>query len=97
MTDTSAFGTSRMTVVVPAVFSLVVTSGRSRVCYLRDLISVEKRFPILYSVLFAHEITGEWRRLHNEELNDLYSSPNIVRVIKSRKIGWAGRVAGVGR
>ena len=39
------------------------------------------------------EVTGEWRRLHNEELNDLYSSPNIVRVIKSRRTGWAGHVA----
>jgi len=35
----------------------------------------------------------EWRRLHNEELNDLYSSPNIVRVIKSRRRKWAGHVA----
>jgi len=39
------------------------------------------------------EVTGEWRRLHNEDLNDLYSSPNIVRVIKSRRVRWAGHVA----
>ena len=43
-----------------------------------------------------YEVTGEWRKLHNEELNDLYCSPNIVRVIKSRKIGWAGHLACVG-
>jgi len=38
------------------------------------------------------EVTGEWRRLHNKELNDLYCSPNIVRVIKWRRMRWAGRV-----
>jgi hypothetical protein len=39
------------------------------------------------------EVTGEWRKLHNEELNDLYSLPNIVRVVKSRRMRWAGDVA----
>ena len=42
------------------------------------------------------EVTEEWRRLHKEDLNDLYSSPNIVRVIKSRRMRWAGHVAFIG-
>jgi hypothetical protein len=41
-------------------------------------------------------VTGEWGRLHSEELNDLYSSPNIIRVIKSRIMRWAGHVARMG-
>jgi len=42
------------------------------------------------------EVTGEWRKLHNKELSDLYSLPNIVRVVKSRRMRWAGHVARMG-
>ena len=42
------------------------------------------------------EVTGEWRKLYNEELSDLYSLPNIVRVVKSRRMRWAGHVARMG-
>jgi hypothetical protein len=42
------------------------------------------------------EVTGEWRRLHNEEIYALYSSPNIIRVIKSRRLKWAGHLARMG-
>jgi hypothetical protein len=42
-------------------------------------------------------VTGEWRKLHNEELHDLYSSPSISRIIKLRRIRWAGHVAQMGK
>jgi hypothetical protein len=42
------------------------------------------------------EVTREWRKLHNEELRDLYSSPSIIRIIKSRRMRWAGHVARMG-
>jgi hypothetical protein len=43
------------------------------------------------------EVTGNWRKLHNEELHNLYSSPSIIRVITLRRMRWAGHVAGMGR
>jgi hypothetical protein len=42
------------------------------------------------------EVTGEWRKLHNEKLRDLCSSPSIIRIIKSRRMRWAGHVARMG-
>jgi hypothetical protein len=43
-----------------------------------------------------HEVMGEWRELHNEELRDLYSSQSIIRIIKSRRMRWAGHIARTG-
>jgi hypothetical protein len=42
------------------------------------------------------ELTGEWRTLHNKELNDLYSLPSMIRIMKSRRMRWAGQVARMG-
>jgi hypothetical protein len=55
----------------------------------------EHRLRVLGRI-FGHkcdEVTGEWRKLHSGELNDLYCSPNIVRVLKTRRMRWVGQVA----
>jgi len=52
--------------------------------------------PLCLIAVDPTKLTGEWRRLHNEELSDVYCSPNIVRVIKLRRMRWAGHVARMG-
>jgi len=62
----------------------------------RRLRAFENRVSRRIFWLKRDEIAGEWRKLHNEELNYLYCSPNILLVIKSRRIRWAGQVARMG-
>ena len=62
--------------------------------------SVLKILYIVFSRIFGSKrdkVTREWRKLHNKKLNDLYSSPKIVRVIKWRRMRWAGHVARMGK
>jgi len=58
----------------------------------------EKKLRVLRRIFGPRrdKVTREWRKFHNEELNDFYSSPNIVRMIKSRRMKWAGHVARIG-
>jgi len=62
----------------------------------RRLNVLENRLPRRIFGPKRDEVTGEWSKLHNEELNDMYPSPNIFRVIKSRRVRWAGHVARLG-
>jgi hypothetical protein len=51
---------------------------------------------VLRRIFGGYEVTGEWRKLHNKELHDLYSLPSIIRIIKARRMRWAGHVARMG-
>ena len=64
-------------------------------CHLHTVIYTRGSIDTIFG-LRRDEVTGEWRRLHNEELNDLYCSPDIMRVIKWRRMRWAGHVACMG-
>jgi len=59
----------------------------------RRLRIIENRMPKRIFGPKRKEVTGEWRKLHNEKLNDLHSSPNIIRVTKSKRIRWTGQLA----
>ena len=72
-----------------------LTCGINLVIVLEEILSCNWYIYIYIYVTFD-EVTGEWRNLHNELLNDLYSLPNIVRVVKSRRMRWAGHVARMG-
>jgi hypothetical protein len=61
-----------------------------------DLISLLSFFQYMESIPKLIEVTGGWRKLHNEELHNLYSSPSIIRMIKSRTMRWAGHVTRMG-
>jgi hypothetical protein len=62
----------------------------------REIYSLVTQHIIFSSVSQHDEVTDGWRKLHNEELHGLYSSPSIVRVIKARRMRWAGHVASMG-
>jgi hypothetical protein len=90
-------------VMLTAQHCMAVSLWRGKNC-----ISEQKCVALFYSVLHKDyfvttkfgpkkdKVTGVWKKLHNEELHDLYSSPTIVRVIKSRRMRWVGHVAWMG-
>ena len=75
--------------LVPCFFTGVKRPGRGVNHPTLSNVEVKK-------IVELYLLTGEWRKLHNEELNDLYSLPNIVRVVKSRRMRWAGHVVRMG-
>jgi hypothetical protein len=79
---------------VPPFADKIITSIQTHFVFLCDVI--ESRVLRRIFGLKRDEVTGEWRKLHNEELRDLYYSPSIIRIIKSRRKRWAGHVTRMG-
>jgi hypothetical protein len=90
--------TEKVCDVCEADTEFLVNISVQRVYYLQRkmYVLVFKLVTIIFLTIFGpktDEVTREWRKLHNEELNDLYSPPNIVLVIRSKRMKWAGHVA----
>jgi hypothetical protein len=66
------------------------------IIYIIYKVVVDNRVLMRIFVQKSDEVTGGWRKLHNEELHKLYSSPSIIRIIKLRRMRWAGHVARMG-
>jgi len=85
------------------IINIYWSSCKVLILFLSDFNETERKLRVFENMVLRRiygprrdKVRGEWRRLHNEELNDLYSSLNIVQVIKWRRIRWAGHVARMG-
>jgi hypothetical protein len=81
--------------VVGSDFTLYIVGTNPREIFL----PTKERYQFFFPRIFGpkrDEVSGKWRNLHKEELRDLYSSPSIIRIIKSRRMSWAGHVARMG-
>jgi hypothetical protein len=74
------------------VVLLRVSQPKFVLCELCSISTTANRILRIIIGMGRDEVTGVWRKLHNEELHNLYSSPSIIRIMKSRKIRWAGHV-----